>query len=425
MTTFWLALAALTAVALSFLMLPLLRGRQAGSGSHAARNIALYREQFAELERDLRNGLLAQEQYDESRHELERRMLTDSETRDPLVLAASGRNRMLAAALLVMLPAAAVPLYLKLGSPQAVVRQDQAAPAMEAAHGTGQQQFEQMVEKLAQRLRDKTPADAAGWQLLASSYAQLGRFAEAASAFDTAARLQPGDAQLLADFADVQAMANDQRFDGKPDELIRQALTIDPNHPKALMLAGTSAVKRGDLAGALARWEALLRVLPPDSDDARTVAADIAEARRILKLGPAAEAPLDNLANFSRPAEAPPAGTAANASVSGTVSLSPALAAKAAPGDRLRVFARAANGPRMPLAIVEAQVKDLPFKFTLTDAMAMASEMKLSSFPEVVVVARTTKSGNAQASSGDLQGMSGAVKVGSNDLRIVIDSVVP
>lgn len=421
MTTLWLALAALTAVALTFLLPPLWRARRGGAGGHAARNVALHREQLAELERDLRNGTLAREHYEESRRELEQRMLADAEAGEPQA-APTGRNRMLAAALLLMFPLTAVPLYLKLGSPQAVLEQPEAAPGTNAEHGGDEAQFDQMIEKLAQRLRDKNPDDGQGWWLLASSYAQRGRFVEATAAFDRAARLVPGDAQLLADYADVQAMANGRRFDGKPDQLIRQALAANPANPKALMLAGSSAFLRQDYREAQSRWEALLRLLPPDSDDARMVAANIAEAGRMLAPETPSKGRLDNLAEFSARNETTPAKAS---TVSGTVSLSPALAARAAPNDRLRIFARAANGPRMPLAMVEARVKDLPLKFTLTDDMAMAPEMKLSAFPEVVVVARTAKSGAAQASSGDLQGTSGAVKLGSDGLRIVIDTVVP
>lgn len=422
MMTLWLALAALIAVALGFLLPPLWRAPRGGTGGHAARNLALHREQLAELERDLRSGLLAREHYEESRRELEQRMLADAEAGEPHA-APSGRNRMLAAALLLMLPLTAVPLYLKLGSPRAVLEQSETTQAMNAEHGGGEARFDQMIDKLAQRLRDQNPEDGQGWWLLASSYAQSGRFVEAAAAFDRASRLVPSDARLLADYADVQAMANGRRFDGKPDELIRQALAADPANPKALMLAASSAFLRQDYREAQSRWEALLRLLPPDSDDARMVAGNIAEAERMLAPKKQSEAGrLDNLAEFSARGETAPAKAA---TVSGTVSLSPALAARAAPNDRLRVFARAANGPRMPLAMVEARVKDLPLKFTLSDDLAMAPEMKLSAFPEVVVVARAARSGAAQASSGDLQGTSGAVKLGATGLRIVIDTVVP
>lgn len=419
MTLFWVALAGLVIVALAFLLPPLLGRYRNISGEHAAMNVALYREQFAELERDLNNGSLNAEQYEESRRELERRLLADAQTED--VATTPGRNMPLAALLLVAVPLAAVLLYLKLGSPQAVAPQQIDVSSMGAGHATGGQ-LDPLVEKLAVRLRDKTPNDGEGWVLLAHSYIEMGRFPDAVRAFEKAVKLVPADAQLLADYADAQAMMNNRRFDGKPAELIKQALAADASNPKALMLAGSEAFERKDYAHSVDYWEKLLKLLPPDSDEAREISMSVKEARNLLPPSARTEEKLDNLADFSAK-ESIAAST--GASVSGMVSLSPALAAKVSPTDKLFVFARALNGPKMPLAIIQAQAKDLPFKFTLTDAMAMMPQLKLSSFPEIVVVARVSKSGNASPQSGDLQGGSGRVKAGEKNVRVTIDAVVP
>jgi cytochrome c-type biogenesis protein CcmH len=116
---------------------------------------------------------------------------------------------------------------------------------------------------------------------------------------------------------------------------------------------------------------------------------------------------------------------AAPEAVSGTVSLSAALASKADPNDTVFVLARASQGPRMPLAVFRKQVKDLPLKFTLDDSMAMRPAMKLSGFDQVVVAARVSKSGMAMPMAGDLQGESAVINPGTSDLKIVIDKVVP
>ena len=112
-------------------------------------------------------------------------------------------------------------------------------------------------------------------------------------------------------------------------------------------------------------------------------------------------------------------------SVSGTVKISAALKSKASPDDTVFIFARAASGPRMPLAILRKQVKDLPITFELNDSMAMNPAMKLSNFPEVVVGARISKSGNAMPQSGDLEGKSPVVSVGTTEIPIEIDQTVP
>lgn len=115
---------------------------------------------------------------------------------------------------------------------------------------------------------------------------------------------------------------------------------------------------------------------------------------------------------------------AAPASVSGKVSLSPALASKVSPTDTVFILARAAQGPRMPLAVFRKQVKDLPIEFNLDDSMAMQPQMKLSNFDQVVVAARVSKSGGAMSQSGDFEGVSATVKPGAKGLNIVIDTVV-
>jgi cytochrome c-type biogenesis protein CcmH len=111
--------------------------------------------------------------------------------------------------------------------------------------------------------------------------------------------------------------------------------------------------------------------------------------------------------------------------ISGTVRLAPALAAKAAPNDVVYVFARAAEGPKMPLAILRLTVKDLPASFSLDDSMAMTPAMKISAFPDVVAGARISKSGSAAPSAGDLEGLSKPLKPGTTGVAVVIDTVLP
>ncbi|HVQ62393.1 MAG TPA: c-type cytochrome biogenesis protein CcmI, partial [Burkholderiales bacterium] len=244
--------------------------------------------------------------------------------------------------------------------------------------------------------------------MLGRSYAVMGRFGDSSAAYAKAVARVPDDAQLLADYADSLAMAQGRTLQGEPDKLLKRALVADPRNVKALVLAGTAAFDRGDRAGAIRYWERALAVLPADSEMAQRVGASIAEAR-----GPGAEA-------RTPVAKSPqaPGGTR----VSGVVKLDPKLAGKVAPDDTVFIFARAAEGPRMPLAILRKQVRDLPVRFTLDDSMAMAPQMKLSAFPRVVIGARVSKTANATATPGDLQGQSQSVQVGAADVAVTIDS---
>jgi cytochrome c-type biogenesis protein CcmH len=232
------------------------------------------------------------------------------------------------------------------------------------------------------------------------------RYPDAVRAYDKLAQLTPTDAQALADYADALAMAQGQSLEGRPAQLLEAALKQDPNNGKALYLSGFAALAANNPQLAGAHWNKLLAQLPPDSEDAQAVRLRLAEIGQ--QAAPQATQP-----------------TAGSASISGSVKLDASLKSKVQPGDTLFIFARAAQGPRMPLAILKLTAKDLPAKFTLDDAMAMSPQMKLSNFGEVVVGARISKSGNAMPQPGDLEGMSQAVKVGAKSVSINIDHALP
>jgi cytochrome c-type biogenesis protein CcmH len=253
-------------------------------------------------------------------------------------------------------------------------------------------------------------------------------------AYAKAVELVGENAGLLADYADVLALANNRSLEGEPMKVIQRALKANPDQLKALSLAGTYAFEKKDYATAVKYWERIV-VLAPTSPDAPKdprfvdqVRASVAEARQLGGMPPAADAP--PAAAMAQAAQAPPGGDAPAAApnpdafVSGKVTLAAALAAKASPEDTVFIFARAAEGPRMPLAIIRKQVKDLPIEFKLDDAMAMQPAMRLSAFPRVVVGARVSKKGDAVPQPGDLQGASEPVKVGTANLKIEISQVV-
>lgn len=313
-----------------------------------------------------------------------------------------------ALALAVTLPAVAIALYLHLGDPGAAAPATPARPADASRHELAPAQIQQMATTLAERLQ-REPADANGWLTLARSYTALGRYRDAAMAMRRVAELVPRNANVLADLADLLAMAQGKRFAGEPMRWIQQALDVDPRHAKALALAGSAAFETQDYDSARSHWERLLAVLPPDSPMQRSVRGSLAEATRLEGGGAAT------------PAAAAMAATA----VSGQVVLAPELAGRVAPGDTLFVFARAAQGPRLPLAVSRRSANSERFEFSLDDSMAMPGGPKLSSAAEVVVGARISRSGSATPQSGDLVGSSAPVKPGSAGIVVRIDRVQP
>jgi cytochrome c-type biogenesis protein CcmH len=321
--------------------------------------------------------------------------------------------------------AVAVLGYMLIGAPQALDPAAHVARAEGSGRSITAQQIEDMVDKLAARLKEQ-PNDPDGWTMLGRSYAVLGKSEQALAAFKQALALRPDDAALLADTADTLALVNGRNLEGEPSRLIARALELDPNNLKALSLAGTAAFIRKDYALALRHWEKLAQ-LTPDSEFVKQIQGGIDEARRLAAASDTTtSAPTAAARAAQPPAEPKPAPTAAarGATISGVVKLAAALNGKAAPEDTLFVYARAAQGPRMPLAILRKQVKDLPLTFTLDDSMAMSPAAKLSSAQQVVVSARISKRGEAMPQPGDLQGQSAPVAPGANGLTIEIGQVV-
>jgi cytochrome c-type biogenesis protein CcmH len=381
MTVFWATGAALAALALLLLLRPLLFSGSKSSFSRRDANVAIYRDQLRELAADLAAGKLAQADYDRARGELEARLLEDVAVPDEAQAARGGRAALVS--LGVLLPVAALAVYLVVGNPRAL---------QSPTHD-----LEAMVERLAAHL-NSNPDDPQGWALLARSYAAMGRFPESADAYAKAAVRAPRDAQLLADFADALAMARGQTLEGEPEKLVQRALEIDPSNLKALALAGTIEFNRRRFAAAAGYWQRMLPHVEPGSEDARIIQGNIAEARQL-------------------------AGEKVKG-VQGTVSLAPQLKSKAGPDDTVFIYARAAEGPPMPLAVQRIRVRDLPATFSLTDAMAMAPGMNLSAHPRVVVTARVSKSGQANTQAGDLTGASKPVANDASNVAVVIDTLV-
>jgi cytochrome c-type biogenesis protein CcmH len=395
MTLFWLIAVALGTGALFYVLRPLVAPRKDASVSRREANIAIYRDQMRELEADRAAGTLAQADYERSKLELEARLLEDVAAADRAAAPSHGRRAALVVG--ITIPLLALGVYMATGNLRGL---DPHLGAPDAA------QVEAMVERLAAKMREN-PDDVEGWKLLGRSYAVMGRYPDAVAAFAKAAERAPRDAQLLADFADVLAMSRggqgEMRLAGEPEKLVERALQIDPNNLKALALLGTAAYERKDYARAAELWGRMLPLVPEGSEDARMISENVEEARKLAHIGP--------------PATAHPG-------VRGRVRLAGKLQKDVKPDDVVFVFARAPQGPPLPLAVLKARVADLPLSFALDDSRAMAQGMTVSSQPKIVVTARIAKSGKPQPAAGDLEGRSPVVANDASGVDVVIDSVV-
>jgi cytochrome c-type biogenesis protein CcmH len=419
MILFWILCAALMLVAALFVALPL--WRKASSDNDVLRdtsNLEIIRDEATELDVDLRNDLLTQEAYEQGKNELQTRLIEEVKiTENPEAKLPRNPARTLAVVMGVMLPLFSVLVYLAVGNTDALYPQEAIV-----ADASGVVQSDEMLQRLEKKVKrlSKDPND---WWMLARTYTEQKRYPEAVEAYDHLVNMVPNEPQLWANYADVYAMAHGQTLQNEEvAKMINKALELDPNNITALALSGSAAMERKDYAMAITRWQTLIDQLQPGSPDIEVYQGGLKQASMLLAAEPGGKAKLAKL-SAGKAAEKAVVNTAA--AITGKVSLSPALAGKVAPTDTVFILARAAQGPKMPLAVLRKQVKDLPLKFTLDDSMAMRPQLKLSGFEQVVVVARVSKSGTPMAQSGDLQGLTGTIKPGAKGLKVVIDTVMP
>jgi cytochrome c-type biogenesis protein CcmH len=422
MTVFWSIAAVMMMVALAFVLPPLMRTRKVSAVSRDDLNTKVIKEQLAELEYDLASGKLDQTQFDAARKDLERELLYDLDADNKLQTATSEHGgRWITLVLIPAIPACAILLYQLMGSVELI---DRISLAHTASSQQAQQQAQQvasideMVARLAARL-EQQPDDLKGWTMLARSYTILKRYSEAEVAYENVLRLSDENAAAMADYADAMVMANGGTFTDKAGALLTRALELEPGNIKALWLAGHWKNQSGAYAEALEYWQQAALKLPAGSQDATVIGQQISTLQQKLGIN---AAPVATAQAATRTVTDDTQG----ATLTVHVSLAPDIAAAAAAEDTVFIFARAAQGPRMPLAIVRKQVKDLPVTVTLDDSMAMAPQMVLSKFDQVTVGARVSKSGGALPVSGDLQGSVTPVATRTaEEIEITINSKVP
>lgn len=398
MTLFILLAAVLLALVLALIVPPLWKKRGAGASDAEGReaNLAVFRNQIAELERERDEGSLAAAEFEQAQGELRRRLLEEvSSASAPAPKSSTAPSRKTAIALAFLIPLLAAAGYTQFGTPRAF------DPLVAAQAPTlAPEKIQGMIDGLSKHLQDN-PGDTESWLMLARANLSLERHAEAAAAYAKVEDAMGGDPDYLTSYADLLAMLAGGKLSGKPLDLIEKALRIKPDHVLGLWLAGTAAYNRNDYAGAAGYWERAIKVLPPDSDDARMLGDSAAEAKRraTLKIDPAQ-------------------------TVAGKVELSPKLATQAAPNDTVFIFARPADGTRVPLAVARVRVADLPYAFVLDDSTAMTPERSISGESRVIVEARVSRTGNAVARNGDLQSEALTTRVGERSLRLKIDRIV-
>jgi len=405
MIEFWIAAALLLLLGYTF-FLPALTGKTGGGGADRAKlNLLLHRHRQQELARETADA----EDWRKLDAESERSLLDDLEMAGhPHAPAEAQGGRLALAVTLIALPLVGLLAYFSLGRPDLLGL----APAQMQAQAQPNTPpgLEDSIQRLAERLK-QNPDDLEGWAMLGRSLLIVNQPDKAVTAFEYAMKLAPDNLDLKAYYAEALAGASQGVLEGKPTELVEAVLKQDPQHKGALWMAGIAAAQRKDIPKAVDYWTRLKAQFPPQSEEARQIDRYLAEVQGLPT--PAATAP---------PTQTPAPGKRIHVQVK----LAEGFKERAAPDDALFVFARAAQGPPMPLAVVKKRAGDLPLEVVLDDSMAMMQGMNLSSFEQVVIGARISKSGKPTPSPGDLQGQT-APLAPENDghYAVTVDQVAP
>lgn len=409
---FWILIAAMTAAALLFVLMPLMRG---GAGRQRRRAEATLRSA-----RDA--GLLDEQEFQRKLASLEQR---EAPGQPPA--------RAAAAALALLLPFSAAALYFQLGEPRALdpanlARGAGGAPAPAGSDAANAPDMEQAVQGLAERLRSE-PDNLEGWLLLGRAYKTMERFEPAREALAQAYRLAPEDPDVMIEYGEAQALASARRrIDGEPLALIQKAVELQPDHQRGIWLLGVAAMQGGRPKEAVDRWETLRQLISSDLSAVQALDEQIEAARQAAGLPPADESTALAESSAAAATASPPAPAAEDATgprLTVQVDIAPALRERLNASDVLFVFARPAEGSRMPLAIQRLPAANLPATIVLDDSHSMMPALKLSTMPQVVVGARISSSGQAIPQPGDLEGLSAPLPNSTREtIRLLIDQVV-
>ena len=392
MTSFLIPAFLLLVLVLLLLLRPFIFPAKVEATSRRQMNAAIYREELEKLEAERSAGSINGADYEIAHAEMRQRLFQDTNEEDDRSV--MGSSKITVIGLCIFVSVLSVGFYLSLGDAARIADQGTQQPMT-------QEGVEKMVSEFAAKM-EKDPTNLKGWVMLARSYRILGRNEDAARAYERAGNFIDSDPQLLADYADVLAANANGNFAGKPLKLINQALSLDPNNLMALWLSGTASYTSGNYKAAVQTWEKLAQQLPPGTEEARSIAESIADAR--TKGGLSSKA------------------IVGNKEISGKIEISADLKSRVKSGDIVMVIARK-PGERMPVAVLRTSAAEFPMNFALTDALAMNPSAPLSQIAEASIEVRISKTGMAKPEPGDLISAPQIAKVGASNVRLVIDQV--
>lgn len=425
---FWIINAILILIAFAFVLPSLLRKHHGVKDVRREQNIFVANEQLAELELRFEQGEIESDAYQSTRDEIEQSLFSDVRETETQSQQEASKASILGTVLIVMLiPVIAIPVYFKVGNTAFTQELDSKQSAKSSAGGQilqnadGTPDIDTMISGLQKKM-EKNPENAKGWYMLGRSYMVIKRYPEAVTSYEKALKLKPNSADIMLSLADSLAMTNDGVVSGRPSRLIDRALEMQPNNLTGLWLGGMAARQQGNSLVAIERWtKALSQVSDPT--ERKEINSLISEATGQLSDSQKEQLSTSSKAVLEAPKPKKNIESSSKGGITVSISLSEKMLERANPTDFVFVYAKAMSGPPMPLAAAKIQVKDLPTEIVLNDAMAMMPSMKISSFSEVIVGARVSKTGQPIPQNGDLFTEKKSIKLGMS-VDLEINSVV-
>jgi len=405
MTAFLIAAVIMFVIAFALILPPLFRKNISAESQSIENdtNLSIGRERLLGLKNELRDGRIDQQQFDQARSELEQN-LAEAMSEEKNTLALKKNNPLLAALLAISLPLLAAGIYMKTGMPQALDSEFEKTMIKQQE----MPDVETMITELADRLKE-TPEDGEGWMMLGRSYVAMNRFKEAQDAFQQAHNVLGDEVSLLTDYADAIGRGNNSDLTGDAKPLIERALVVDPDHPKLRWLAGMLAFQEQEYEKVPGFLQPLLSQTEPGSEIHEGLKRLINEAQSQSGVVTTIEEEAQQ-----------------TISLNVAVSLSEEFQDQVDPENIVFIFAKAVQGPPMPLAVAKLKVEDLPATVVLDDSQAMRPDLKISNHKNVTINARISKSGDPIAVSGDLQGEAIDVEtILVEKIELIIDQKIP
>ncbi len=441
--TFWALLILMLLLAIGLMVYPLLKGRQGSSLAYTDSNLKINDEKIKELDLDLQEGRIEQQYYKVAREELDRELLIDipAEGKDTAALHYSGvvkRHPALALMITIFIPMSALLLYLELGMHAASEDDFISRQPQERAQVTDQTSVKDMARELEAKI-ERDGGTVQEWTMLGRAHKYMGNHALAANAFAVVLEKDDSNASLLLERAEMLALANDRKFNEESRALVLKAYELEPDNPNTLWFAGVSEYQAANYRIAIDHLRQLLPLAEGEEDVIKSIIAIVAKSRAALieageKMPELAELlgvkaiRVETESGSVNIDEQRPEALVSATKLQVTVNVSDAVKQKFNADDVVFVYAKAKQGPRMPLAAQRLTLAALPTTVTLDDSMAMVEGMNLSAFDQLIISARITKSASAIAMSGDFIG---EVELGVEDknalakINIVIDTIVP